>query len=55
MKTQRYIKLALNRASGLGLCASGVSFGLLCQRKGPGGKSLRAPGRRAKIGLRVAR
>jgi hypothetical protein len=41
-------KLVLTRASGLDLGASGVGFGLLRQREGPGGKSLRAPGKKAK-------
>ena len=43
------IKLALARASGLGLGASGVGFGLLRQLEDSGGTSLRAPGRRAKV------
>jgi hypothetical protein len=35
-------------ASGFGLGASGVGFGLLRQLEDYGGKSLRAPGRKAK-------
>jgi hypothetical protein len=38
-------KTSLTRASGLGLDASGVGFGMLRQREDPLGKSLRAPGR----------
>jgi hypothetical protein len=49
--TRRCIKLVLTRESGLGLGASGVGFGLLRKREGPGGKSLSEPGRRAEIGL----
>jgi hypothetical protein len=49
------IELTLTKASGPGLGASDVGFGMYCQHEAPGGKPLWALGRRVEIGLRFVR